>query len=175
MKNAKPHRVTPEGDSARSKRLYITMIALLCVAMFGTWLVRMVFSPAAGWRTAELETAVKTFSTNIMQARAEWMRKGQPANVFLSFAELSQAGDTELRPEGQVRILMSRSGWPVARAHGKEGCLELWHLLGHAETSERELQVVYHASEKTPFCTFYARHKAVFNFYPAAGQVKKLF
>jgi len=160
---------------SKQNRFYITLATLVLVALFGSWILRSMFSEQAGWRDAEFETAVSRFDYNIMLARVDWMRKGQPTDVFLSLTE----GDQEDKPNevmnGTIRVLMSRTGWPMARSQGVNGCLELWHLLGHRNNLNQELTVQYENAGQRELCRFYYHGEESFLFYPESGQVTKLY
>ncbi len=163
------------GDEGRTKRLYITLTAFVLVALFAGWLIRAIFSSHAGWRDVEFETALNRFDYNIMLARVEWMRQGEPTDVFLSLAEWDKDGKPGLEAEGKVRVLMSRTGWPLARSEGMAGCLELWHLLGHVGDLRRELKVTYEITAESQLCRFFYGGKEAFHFSPSSGKVEILF
>lgn len=164
-----------ESNNARGKRFYITITALVLVALFGGWFVHVLFNPNAGWRDVEFETTVNRFSSNIMQARVEWMRRGQPTDVFLSLAELNPEAEKQIVAKGRLRVLMSREGWPKARATGAAGCLELWALLGNPRQLRRDITVTYESSRLHPRCRFFYAEKEAFQFYPDSGQVEKMY
>lgn len=164
-----------ESNNARGKRFYITITALVLVALFGGWFVHVLFNPNAGWRDVEFETTVNRFSSNIMQARVEWMRRGQPTDVFLSLAKLNPEGEAKVAAKGRLRVLMSREGWPKARATGAAGCIELWALLGSPRQLQREITVSYEGSGLRPRCRFFYAGKEAFQLYPDSGQVEKMY
>lgn len=163
------------NDEAKTRRFYITLVALLLVVLFGSWFARAMFSPNANWRDVEFETALNRFDYNIMLARVEWMRQGQPSDVYLSLAEWDANGNASIEATGTVRVLMSRTGWPMARSKGVESCLELWHLLGQTGQLKRDLTVTYEPEGQTPRCRFYYGGKESFQFYPNSGKVEKLY
>lgn len=160
---------------SKESRFYITLVTLVLVALFGSWFLHSIFSDQAGWRDAEFDTAVSRFDYNIMLARVEWMRKGQPTDVFLSLTEGDQEDNPNEEINGTIRVLMSRTGWPMARSQGVNGCFELWHLLGHREKLNQELTVQFESVEQRALCRFYYDGKESFQFYPESGQVKKLY
>lgn len=164
-----------KNDEAKSKRFYITLIALLLVALFGSLFVRAMFSPNANWRDVEFDTALSRFDYNIMLARVEWMRQGQPSDVYLSLGERDSTGKPSIASQGTVRVLMSRTGWPMARSKGVSACIELWHLLGQADQLKRELKVEYEPVGQAPHCKFYYDGKESFYYYLNSGKVEKLY
>lgn len=164
-----------KNNEAKTKRFYITLLAFLLVALFASWFIRAMFSPNASWRDVEFDTALSRFDYNIMLARVEWMRQGQPSDVYLSLAEWDANGNASIEANGTVRVLMSRTGWPMARSKGVNGCVELWHLLGQAGQLKRELKVEYDATGQAPLCKFYYGGIEGFHYYPNSGKVDKLY
>lgn len=157
-----------EQDPERSRGLFKFLAVFVVIVFLATFLVHISFSPKAGWRSAELQTAVTRFSENLMRARVEWMRQGEPATVVLA---LTDRENTSLNV--QVPVNMSRAGWPEASQPGVNGCIELWSLLAAAEQLQRELNAEYEAEQAK--CRFFYAGKEVFYYYPARGQVEKLY
>lgn len=144
------------------------LAAFVVMVLLATVLVRIAFSPKAAWRNAELQTAMTRFSENLMRARVEWMRQGEPEVLLLPLTDRDGSNNTV-----QVPIAMSREGWPQAAQQGVQGCTELWSILAAGEQLKRELSAQYDAAQD--MCRFYYAGTEVFHFYPARGQVEKLY
>ncbi|CUS47463.1 MAG: MSH system platform protein MshF [Idiomarinaceae bacterium HL-53] len=168
----------PEFDDASSeratqRRLYITIVAGLLVFLFAGWLVRSVFAPNASWKEAEFEQALHRFEEHLMLARVEWMRQGRPPEIELMYADWDSRGMPVEPIAGSVRVLMSRDGWPEARADGQAGCFEIWNLLARPEPLREELRVEYLEGDRLAECHFYYANILEFVFYPENGRVVK--
>ena len=143
------------------------LVAFAVVVLLATVLVRIAFSPSAAWRNAELQAAMSRFSENLMRARVEWMRQGEPSTMLLPLTDRADTGRTV-----QVRVSMNHAGWPQASQPGKSGCSELWRILAAGEQLQRELTANFDALHNK--CRFFYNGKEVFYFYPERGQVEKL-
>lgn len=157
-----------EQEPERSRDLFKFLAVFMMIVFLATFLVHISFSPKAGWRSAELQTAVTRFSENLMRARVEWMRQGEPATVLLTLTDRDNTSHNV-----QVPVNMSRTGWPQPTQQGVNGCTELWRTLAAAEQLQRELSAEYESKQGK--CRFFYAGTEVFHLYPARGQVEKLY
>ncbi|WP_113907023.1 hypothetical protein [Aliidiomarina celeris] len=156
------------------RRLIITLVAVTLVFLFASWFAWFMFRPEASWKNAEFEATVNRFQYNVMLARAEWIRQGQPAEVRLSLAELNAQNEPVIRSSGIARVPMSREGWPLARGKGEAGCLELWHLLGRPELNQGVVNSQVKVKFEVEQCHFYFLKRLRFVFSPENGRVEQI-
>ncbi|RTE86387.1 MULTISPECIES: hypothetical protein [Gammaproteobacteria] len=170
----------PKFDQASSGRasqrtLLVWIVSGILVAIFASVFLYNLFKDDVDWKAAEFEMATKRFEEHLMLARVEWMRTGRPAEVGLLYADWDRHGRPVEPISGSVRVLMSKDGWPLARASRAEGCAELWYLLARTEPLEEELDIRYHydGDRELDVCEFYFRDVLKFTFYPENGRVVK--